>query len=328
MGKIVTFGELMLRLSPENYLRFAQSDRYDATFGGAEANVAAALSCFGQDAAFVTKLPDNEIGGVAINRLRALGVDTSKIVRGGERMGIYFCERGACHRPSNVVYDRAHSAIAQADAADFDWDSIFDDADWFHFSGITPALSDGLSDICLAACKKAKQKNMTVSCDLNYRRKLWQKDKAYTVMRKFCEYVDYWKDVFDDEYPQIEDIDACMDAASGTAKKYGFKGVAVTRREQNERGDASISGVFATAENAYASRSYSVNTVVDRVGAGDAFCAGLIYSIANNFDPQKTAEFAAAASCIKHGIAGDLCLASAAEVEALASGDGGGMIRR
>mgnify|MGYP004608911819 CR=1 FL=1 len=189
--KVVTFGELMLRLAPENYLRFVQSEKYEATFGGAEANVAVSLSNYGVDAAFVSKLPTHEIGQAAVNSLRKFGVDTSKIVRGGNRVGIYYCEKGASQRPSKVIYDRVGSAIATASVNDFDWDKIFEGVTWFHFTGITPALSDECAAITLEACKKAKEKGVTVSCDLNFRKKLWSKEKAGEIMSKVCLYVDY-----------------------------------------------------------------------------------------------------------------------------------------
>ena len=191
MKKVVTFGELMLRLAPEGYLRFVQSDKYEATYGGAEANVAISLANYGVDVAFVSKLPTHEIGQGAVNSLRKFGVDTSKIVRGGDRVGIYYCEKGASQRPSKVVYDRAYSAIAMAKKDDFDWDKIFDGVEWFHFTGITPALSDEVAEICVEACKKAKEKNITISCDLNFRKKLWSKEKAGKVMSTLCEYIDY-----------------------------------------------------------------------------------------------------------------------------------------
>ena len=190
MKKIVTFGELMLRLAPEGYLRFVQSDKYQATYGGAEANVAVSLANFGMDAAFVSKLPAHEIGQAAINSLRKFGVDTSKVVRGGERVGIYYCEKGASQRPSKVIYDRAYSSIAMAKSEDFDWDSILEGVNWFHFTGITPALSDETAAICLDALKACKAKGITVSCDLNFRKKLWSKEKAGKVMGELCSYID------------------------------------------------------------------------------------------------------------------------------------------
>ena len=190
MKKVITFGELMLRLAPEGYLRFVQADRFGVTFGGGEANVAVSLANFGLDARFVTKLPENDIGQAAVNSLRRYGVDTGHIVRGGERVGIYFLEKGASQRPSKVIYDRAGSAIAKATISDFDWDVIFDGADWFHFTGITPALGENVAGICLEACKKAKERGITVSCDLNYRKKLWSKEKARETMTELCKYVD------------------------------------------------------------------------------------------------------------------------------------------
>ena len=191
MKKVVTFGELMLRLAPENYLRFVQSDKFEATYGGAEANVAVSLANYGIDASFVSKLPDNEIGQSAINSLRKFGVDTSMVVRGGERVGIYFCEKGASQRASKVVYDRAHSSISTAKASDFSWAKIFKGVEWFHFTGITPALSDSMAKITLTACKEAKKRGITISCDLNFRKKLWSKEKAGQVMGEICNYVDY-----------------------------------------------------------------------------------------------------------------------------------------
>ena len=189
--KVITFGELMLRLAPEGYLRFLQSKKFQATFGGAEANVAVSLANYGLNASFVTKLPTHEIGQSAVNSLRRFGVDTSNIVRGGERVGIYYCEKGASQRPSKVIYDRAYSSIAMAQKEDFDWNKIFDGATWFHFTGITPALSDEVAEICEIACKKAKEKGITISCDLNYRKKLWSKEKAGEVMSKLCNYIDF-----------------------------------------------------------------------------------------------------------------------------------------
>ena len=188
--RIVTFGEIMLRLAPEGYYRFVQADSFGATYGGGEANVAVSLANFGFDATFVTKLPDHEIGQAAVNSLRRYGVDTSRIARGGERVGIYFLEKGASQRPSKVIYDRAGSAIATAQPSDFNWREIFSDADWFHFTGITPALNDTVAQICLEACKTAKEMGLTVSCDLNYRKKLWSREKAGQVMEQLCRYVD------------------------------------------------------------------------------------------------------------------------------------------
>ena len=340
MSKIVTFGELMLRLAPENYLRFVQSEKYEATFGGAEANVAVSLANYGQDVAFVSKLPAHEIGQAAVNSLRKFGVDTSKIVRGGDRVGIYYCEKGASQRPSKVVYDRAHSAIAEATAADFDWDKIFDGVEWFHFTGITPALSDGVAAITLEACKKAKEKNITISCDLNFRKKLWSKEKAGRVMGELCRYIDYCianeedtKDVFgieadnSDIYGGKLDRDGYISVAKKLTERFGFKGVAITLRESKSANDNDWSGMLYTGGQAYFSKKYSMH-IVDRVGGGDSFGGGLIYALSNGYDPQSAIGFAVAASCLKHSIEGDYNMVSLAEVKALAGGDGSGRVQR
>lgn len=340
MGKVITFGELMLRLAPENYLRFIQSEKYEATFGGAEANVAVSLANYGVDAAFVSKLPAHEIGQAAVNSLRRYGVDTSKIVRGGERVGIYYCEKGASQRPSKVIYDRAHSSIATAQKSDFDWDNIFEEASWFHFTGITPALSDEVSEICLESCKKAKEKNITVSCDLNYRKKLWSKEKAGRVMGGLCKYVDYCianeedaKDVFGIEADNTDinggklDRNGYISVAKKLTEKFNFKGVAITLRESKSANDNGWSGMLYTNGEAYFSKKYDMH-IVDRVGGGDSFGGGLIYALLNGYDSQKTIEFAVAASCLKHSIEGDYNLASLAEVEALAGGNASGRVQR
>ncbi|MGN1077419.1 MAG: PfkB family carbohydrate kinase [Candidatus Gallimonas sp.] len=340
MSKIVTFGELMLRLAPENYLRFVQSEKYEATFGGAEANVAVSLANYGQDVAFVSKLPAHEIGQAAVNSLRKFGVDTSKIVRGGDRVGIYYCEKGASQRPSKVVYDRAHSAIAEATEADFDWDQIFDGVEWFHFTGITPALSDGVAAITLEACKKAKEKNITISCDLNFRKKLWSKEKAGQVMGELCRYIDYCianeedaKDVFgieadnSDIYGGKLDREGYISVAKKLTERFGFKGVAITLRESKSANDNDWSGMLYTGGEAYFSKKYSMH-IVDRVGGGDSFGGGLIYALSNGYDPQSAIGFAVAASCLKHSIEGDYNMVSLAEVKALAGGDGSGRVQR
>ena len=340
MSKVITFGELMLRLAPENYLRFVQSEKYEATFGGAEANVAVSLANYGVNAAFVTKLPDHEIGQAAVNSLRKFGVDTSLIVRGGDRVGIYYCEKGASQRPSKVIYDRAHSSISEAKEEDFDWDKIFEGATWFHFTGITPALSDSVALICESALKHAKTKDLTVSCDLNYRKKLWTKDKAGEVMNRLCKYVDYCianeedaKDVFGIEADNT-DINAgklnregYISVAKKLIEKFGFKGVAITLRESLSASDNNWSGMFYTEKAACFSQKYAIR-IVDRVGGGDSFGAGLIYSLINGYEPQKAIEFAVAASCLKHSIEGDYNLVSLKEVETLANGDASGRVQR
>ena len=340
MKKIVTFGELMLRLAPENYLRFVQSDKLEATFGGAEANVAVSLANYGLDVSFVSKLPDHEIGQSAVNSLRKYGVDTSKIVRGGDRVGIYYCEKGASQRPSKVIYDRAYSSIALASESDFDWDKIFDGVSWFHFTGITPALSDSMADICLIAVKKAKEKGITISCDLNFRKKLWSKEKAGKVMGELCEYIDYCianeedaKDVFGIEADNTDiyggklDRDGYISVAEKLTKRFNFKGVAITLRESKSANDNDWSAMLYTDGKANFSKKYSMH-IVDRVGGGDSFGAGLIYSLCNGYDAQKAIEFAVAASCLKHSIEGDYNLVSVKEVQTLAGGDASGRVQR
>ena len=340
MKKVVTFGELMLRLAPENYLRFLQSNRYQATFGGAEANVAVSLANYGVDACFVSKLPTHEIGQAAVNSLRTFGVDTSKVVRGGERVGIYYCEKGASQRPSKVVYDRAYSSIAMAKKGDFNWDEIFEGVDWFHFTGITPALSDDVAEITIEACKAAKAKGITISCDLNFRKKLWSKQKAGEVMGEVCKYVDYCianeedaKDVFGIEADNTDiyggklDREGYISVAKKLTERFNFKGVAITLRESKSANDNDWSGMLYTGGQAYFSKKYSIH-IVDRVGGGDSFGGGLIYSLVNGKEPQQAIEFAVAASCLKHSIEGDYNMVSVAEVENLAGGDASGRVQR
>ena len=338
--RVVTFGELMLRLAPENYLRFVQSDRLEATFGGAEANVAVSLASFGEQASFVSKLPAHEIGQSAINSLRRYGVDTSLVVRGGDRVGIYYCEKGASQRPSKVIYDRAGSAIATASPDDFDWNAIFDGADWFHFTGITPALSANLADITLQAVKVAKEKGITVSCDLNFRKKLWSKERANAVMGEICNYVDVCianeedaKDVFGIAAENTDinsgklDKDGYVSVAEQLTGKFGFKAVAITLRESKSASDNDWSGMLFKNGNAFFSKKYSMH-IVDRVGGGDSFGAGLIYSLSNGYDEQSAIEFAVAASCLKHSIEGDYNMVSLEEVKALAGGNASGRVQR
>ncbi len=330
----------MLRLAPEGYLRFVQAEKYQATFGGAEANVAVSLANYGLDAAFVTKLPAHEIGQAAVNSLRKFGVDTSLIVRGGDRVGVYYCEKGASQRPSKVIYDRAGSAIATAKVSDFNWNSIFKGVSWFHFTGITPALSDDVAKICLKALKEAKKRNITVSCDLNFRKKLWTKEKAGAVMGELCGYVDYCianeedaKDVFGIEADNTDiyggklDREGYISVAKKLTERFGFKGVAITLRESLSASDNNWSGMLYTDGNAYFSKKYAVR-IVDRVGGGDSFGGGLIYSLVSGFEPQKAIEFAVAASCLKHSIEGDYNLVSLKEVETLANGDASGRVQR
>ena len=340
MKKVVTFGELMLRLAPEGYLRVLQAEKFQATYGGAEANVAVSLANYGIDAKFVSKFPEHEVGQAAINSLRKFGVDTSFIARGGERVGIYYVEKGASQRPSKVIYDRAGSSIATAVDSDFDWDKIFDGVEFFHFTGITPALSDSLADITLTALKKAKEKGITVTCDLNFRKKLWSKEKAGKVMGELCSYVDYCianeedaKDVFGIE-AEGSDItggklnrEGYISVAKKLTERFNFKGVAITLRESKSANDNDWSAMFYTGDKAYFSKKYSIH-IVDRVGGGDSFGGGLIYSLTQGYDPQKSIEFAVAASCLKQAIEGDYNLVSVKEVETLAGGDASGRVQR
>ena len=338
--KVVTFGELMLRLAPNGYYRFFQNDQMQATFGGGEANVAVSLANYGVDVAYVTKLPKHAIGQAAVDSLRCFGVDTSKIVRGGDRVGIYFLEKGASQRGSVCIYDRAHSAIQEAKPSDFDWDAIFDGVDWFHFTGITPALGENLVEICLEACKAAKAKGVKISCDLNYRGKLWTRDQARAAMTKLCEYVDVCisneedaKDVFgieaegSDIYGGKLNHEGYKSVAKQLADKFGFEKVAITLRTSISASDNDWAGMLYDGENYCFSKQYHLH-IVDRVGGGDSFGGGLIYALLSGKDTQAAVEFAVAASALKHSIEGDYNRVSVSEVEKLAGGDGSGRVQR
>ena len=338
--RAVTFGEIMLRLAPEGYYRFVQADRYGATYGGGESNVAVSLANYGIDARFVTKLPKHEIGQGAVNALRKYGVDTSKIVRGGDRVGIYFLEKGASQRASKVIYDRAGSAIALAQPEDFDWADIFEGADWFHFTGITPALGDKVAEICLEACKKAKEMGLTVSCDLNYRNKLWSKEKAGKIMGELCQYVDVCianeedaGDVFGIKAAHTDvttgkvNHEGYKEVAKELADRFGFEKVAITLRESISANDNNWAAMMYDGKEYYFSKKYPVH-IVDRVGGGDSFGGGLIYACLQKMEAQDTIEFAVAASCLKHSIEGDCNLVSVDEVLKLAKGDASGRVVR
>jgi 2-dehydro-3-deoxygluconokinase len=340
MAKVVTFGEVMLRLAPEGYYRFVQAETMGATYGGGEANVAVSLANFGFDAAFVTKLPKHEIGQAAVNSLRRYGVDTRHITRGGNRVGIYFLEKGASQRPSKVIYDRAGSAIAEATSKDFNWDEIFEGADWFHFTGITPALGDNMAAVCLDALKAAKAKGIKVSCDLNYRNKLWSKEKAGQVMGELCQYVDVCianeedaSDVFGIK-AQGTDVttghvnhEGYKDVAKQLVDRFGFEKVAITLRGSISANDNKWAAMLFDGKDYVFSKSYLMH-IVDRVGGGDSFGAGLIYSLLNGFSSQETIEFAVAASCLKHSVEGDYNQVSVDEVRKLAGGDASGRVQR
>lgn len=338
--KVVTFGELMLRLAPNGYYRFFQDDQLQATFGGGEANVAVSLANYGMDASFVTRLPTHAIGQAAVNSLRKYGVDTSKIVRGGDRVGIYFLEKGASQRGSVCIYDRAHSAIQEAAPSDFDWDAIFEGADWFHFTGITPALGENLVEICREACKAAKAHGVKISCDLNYRGKLWTRDQARAAMTDLCQYVDVCisneedaKDVFGIEAENTDiyggklNKEGYKSVAKQLADKFGFEKVAITLRTSISASDNDWAAMLYDGENYCFSKEYHLH-IVDRVGGGDSFGGGLIYALLSGKNTQDAVEFAVAASALKHSIEGDYNLVTVSEVEKLAGGDGSGRVQR
>ena len=340
--RVVTFGELMLRLEPAGYYRFVQVDTMTSTFGGAEANVAVSLANFGMDVSYVTKLPSHEIGQAAVNILRRYGVDTSFIVRGGKRLGIYYNERGASQRPSKCIYDRAGSSIAESSPADFDWKKIFAGCSWFHLTGISPALGGNMPQICLEACRAAKEAGAIVSCDLNYRSKLWSKEDAGKVMKEISAFVDVCigneedaKDVFGIEAENTDvnngkiNKSGYKSVAKQLADEYGFKKVAVTLRTSiNANLNKWAALLYDAEEKEYCfSREYDM-FIVDRLGGGDSFSAGLIYSFLTGKTTQEAVDFASAASCLKHTVEGDFNMASVEEVEKLAAGDGSGRIQR
>lgn len=336
MARVVTFGEIMLRLSPEGFLRFTQADSFGAVYGGGEANTAVSLSNFGCDAAFVTKLPAHEIGQAAVNSLRRFGVDTSGIIRGGDRVGIYYLEKGASQRPSKVIYDRAHSAIAEAKASEFDWKTILAGADWFHITGITPALGSELAQAALDAVKTAKELGVTVSCDINYRAKLWDKQTAGEVMSEICKYVDVYiggrdqaADLFGIEAVGTSDdnFEGYKDVARQLKERFGFKKVAITLRTTLSSSDNKLCAMLYDGTEACFSKNYTMH-LIDRVGGGDAFAAGLIYACLNGMTTQQSVDFACAASCLKHTVEGDCNLVSADEVSLLAFGSGSAQVQR
>lgn len=340
MSKIVCFGELMLRLNPEGYLRFEQADKFMATFGGGEANVAVSLANFGMDASFCSKLPTHAIGNMAVRALRAEGVATADIVRGGERVGIYYIEKGASQRPSKVIYDRKYSAIGMASREDFDWDKILTDTVWFHFTGITPALGDNVAEICLDAVKACRAKGIKVSCDLNFRKNLWTSEKAGKVMGELMQYVNVCIANEEDAdkvfgiKPDHNDVDSgklnregYIDVAKKLSERFGCEKVAITLRESISANDNNWAAMLYDGEKAYFSKKYTVH-IVDRVGGGDSFGAGLIYSLLSGYDMQDTIEFAVAASCLKHSIEYDFNRVSVDEVKALVKGGGSGRVQR
>ncbi len=340
MKKVVTLGEIMLRLSTPGNSRFVQSQEFDVNYGGGEANVCVSLSNYGLDTRFITRIPDHEIGQSAVNALRKFGVDTDYIVRGGDRLGIYFLETGASQRASKVIYDRAHSAIAEASKEAFDWEEIFKGVDWFHFTGITPALSEKAAELTLEACKAAKAMGVTVSVDLNYRKKLWSPERAAEVMGTLMEYVDVCigneedaEKVFGISAAQTDitkgeiNHSAYEEVAKQLIERFGVKVVASTLRESYSASDNGWSAMLYEDGKSYLSKKYDVR-IVDRVGGGDSFASGLIYGLVTKMDNQEALEFAVAASALKHTIPGDFNLTSKDEVKTLMEGDGSGRVQR
>lgn len=343
MAKVVTMGEIMLRLSTPGFEKFIQADNFDVCYGGGEANVAVSLANYGHDASFVTKVPKNEIGDCAVAALNKMGVDTKNVARGGDRLGIYFLETGAAMRASKVVYDRAHSAIAEAEISDFDFDKIFEGADWFHFTGITPAVSDKAAEVTEAALKAAKAKGITVSVDLNFRKKLWSSEKAQKVMTNLMQYVDVCIGNEEDAEKVLGFKPGNTDVTSGDLElagyedifkqmvaKFNFKYVVSSLRESYSASDNGWSACIYNGETGefYHSRKYRVTPIVDRVGGGDSFAGGVICGLVDGKDFKSALEFGVAASALKHTIPGDFNLVTRPEVDALVGGDGSGRVQR
>ena len=342
MGKFITFGEIMFRLNPEGYLRLVQADKLEVSVAGGEANVSVSLANYGLDTAFVSKVPTHEIGDIVIRGLRTYGIDTKYILRGGRRLGIYYVEKGASQRPSKVIYDREGSAIAEAKPEEFDWDTIFEGAEWFHWTGITPALSDNMVETTLQALKKAKEKGVPVSCDLNYRKKLWSREKAGEVMAQLISYVDVCianeedcADVFGihAEGTDIEsgklDHQAYISVARQLAQTFGCKKVAITLRGSISASENDWAGMLydAATDTASFSRTYNIK-LVDRVGGGDSFGGGLIYALSQGYNDADAINFAVAASCLKQTIEHDFNQVKVDEVLALMNGSGSGRVQR
>ena len=341
MSRIVTFGEIMLRLSPGGFYRFFQNDQFQASFGGAEANVAISLANFGESVSFVSKVPDQAIGQGAVDKLQSFGVDTSFISRGGTRLGIYYLEKGVNQRSSMCIYDRVGSSFALAEKKDFDWDRIFKGVDWFHFTGITPALGDSVADICRDACEAAKRKKIKISCDLNYRTKLWTPAKAKKVMSRLCQFVDLCianeedaKNIFGIEATGTDVYNGKINkkgyeaVAKKLRDKFGFKYIAFSLRTSYSAAVNDWAGVLFDGENIYYSKEYHIDSIVDRVGSGDSFAAGVIYGLRKGLAAQKVIDFSVAASALKHGIEGDFNRVNISEVENLIAGKCSGRIQR
>lgn len=338
--KIVTFGEIMLRLSTPGNKRFVQSDSFDVVYGGGEANVAVSCANYGHEAYFVTKLPAHEIGQSAVNALRRFGVKTDYITRGGDHVGIYYLETGASMRPSKVIYDRAHSAMAEAEPGDFDFDAIMEGAQWFHWSGITPAISDKAAELTRLACEAAKRHGVTVSVDLNFRKKLWTKEKAQSVMHPLMQYVDVCIGNEEDAElclgfkPEASVEEGVTDAEGykgifrQMAETFGFKYVVSTLRESFSASHNGWKAMIYDGREFYESRHYDIFPIIDRVGGGDSFSGGIIHGLLTKKTQAEALEFAVAASVLKHTINGDFNMVSAEEVESLAAGNGSGRVQR
>ena len=343
MARVVTMGEIMLRLSTPNNEKFIQADEFDVCYGGGEANVAVSLANYGHDAAFVTKVPENPIGDCAVAALRKLNVDTKFIAKGGERLGIYFLESGSAMRASNVVYDRAHSSISTAEVSDFDFDEIFKDADWFHFTGITPAVSDAAAELTEAALKAAKAHGVKVSVDLNFRKMLWSSEKAQKVMSNLMQYVDVCIGNEEDAEKVLGfkpgntdvtggnlELDGYKDIFRQMVEKFNFEYVISSLRVSHSASDNGWSACIYSRDTKefYHSREYRIRPIVDRVGGGDSFAGGTICGFLDGKNFKEALEFGVAASALKHTIPGDFNLVSRADVEALAGGDGSGRVQR
>lgn len=330
----------MLRLSPAGNSRFVQSDSFDVVYGGGEANVAVSLATYGHDAYFVTKLPAHEIGQSAVNALRRYGVKIDFVARGGDRVGIYYLETGASMRPSKVIYDRAHSAISEANPEDFDFDAIMEGADWFHWSGITPAISDKAAELTRLACEAAKRHSVKVSVDLNFRKKLWSKEKAQSIMRPLMQYVDVCIGNEEDAElclgfkPEADveggktDAEGYKGIFSAMTKEFGFEHVISTLRESFSASHNGWKAMIYDGKEFYESRRYDIEPIIDRVGGGDAFSGGIIHGLLTKPTQGEALEFAVAASALKHTIPGDFNMVSAEEVEALCGGDASGRVQR
>ena len=340
--KYLTFGEIMLRLRAPGHERFFQSNMMEATFGGGEANVAVSLANYGEDAAYLTVLPENALGDECVRELRRFGVDTKRILRGKGRMGIYFLEAGANQLPSKVVYDREYSAISLAKPGDIDWDKAFEGIDWFHITGITPAISESAMELSLESVKEAKQRGITVSCDLNYRKNLWKYGKkASEVMRELAKYVDVAVANEEDVQKSLE-ITADVNVESGELSREKYKElgdkvlaaypemklIAITLRESHSADWNGWAACLNDRENFYVSKKYEIRDIIDRVGGGDSFAGGLIYGLNHYEDKQSALEFAVAASCLKHSVIGDFNRVSASDVQKLMGGDGTGRVQR